>query len=291
MPDEVFCSGLEFPEGPAFSTDGTLFVVETAGGRITRISADGEKAVFAETGGGPNGIVIGQDGALYVTNNGGLRWGPDGRSRGLSKEHTGGWIERVDQDGGVQVLYRECDGAGLKSPNDIVLDGEGNFYFSDPQFPTREGTGPGTVYYASPDGSFIRRVETDYQFCNGIGLTDAGRTLVVAESFTRKLLAYTVEAPGVIKDRRDWAQLPEGHMPDGFAFDEAGNCICAGAEGGALVVFGPDGRQIDRLEVEDPLVTNVAFGGSNNQTLFVTESTLGRVVTIEWNTTGMPLYL
>jgi gluconolactonase len=288
--DSVFCEGLAFPEGPAFDSAGNLYVVETAAGQISRVTPAGERSVLAATGGGPNGIAIGKDGALYVTNNGGLRFGPDGRSRGLSKEHAGGWIERVSPGGQVDVLYRSCDGQPLNSPNDIVADPDGNLYFTDPSFPTREGLGPGHVYFAAADGSRIKRVDSDYKFSNGIGLTDEGRTLVVAESFTSTLWAYSIEAPGRLSGKRQFAQLPEGHLPDGFCFDAEGNCICAGAEGGALSVFAPDGRPIDCIEVEDPLVTNAAFGGPDYSTLYITESTLGRVVTIPWRVPGARLF-
>ena len=76
------------------------------------------------------------------------------------------------------------------------FDAEGNFYFTDPVHRNpalRESPGEptqrrGSVYYASPDGSFIRRVVTDLQHPNGIGITPDGKTLLVAETFAGSLI-------------------------------------------------------------------------------------------------------
>src|SRR4051794_35750369 len=61
-------SGLEFPEGPVVLPDGSIAVCEIQGQRITRVDAEGNKELIAETGGGPNGAQLGPDGKLYVCN-------------------------------------------------------------------------------------------------------------------------------------------------------------------------------------------------------------------------------
>src|SRR5271154_7089902 len=63
--------GLLLPEGPVAMADGSVLVTEVARGTVTRVSASGAVTVVAELGGGPNGLAIGPDGALYVCNNGG----------------------------------------------------------------------------------------------------------------------------------------------------------------------------------------------------------------------------
>jgi gluconolactonase len=64
-------SDLSFPEGPVALPDGSVVLVEMMKRCITRIMPDATKQVVAEIAGGPNGLAIGPDGALYLCNNGG----------------------------------------------------------------------------------------------------------------------------------------------------------------------------------------------------------------------------
>ena len=102
MDGVVIASGLQFPEGPVW-VDGSLVFTEIEGGVVTRWEA-GALAPVAATGGGPNGAARGPDGALYVTQNGGMGGGP---------RATPG-IQRVDLDtGAVDVVATEVDGITL----------------------------------------------------------------------------------------------------------------------------------------------------------------------------------
>ena len=70
----VVAKGLRFPEGPIAMKDGSVILVEIERQTISRVAPDGTVSVVAKTGGGPNGLAIGPDGAIYVCNNGGFQW-------------------------------------------------------------------------------------------------------------------------------------------------------------------------------------------------------------------------
>ena len=90
-------SGLRFPEGPVAMADGSVILGEIAGGAVTPIASDGSKSVLAQVGGGPNGLALGPDGALYLCNNGGNEYAQGGfLSTGPAKDYQGGSIHRID---------------------------------------------------------------------------------------------------------------------------------------------------------------------------------------------------
>ena len=282
--NRVICEGLQFPEGPAFGPDGDLFVVEIQGGQVSRVDAQGNRSVFATTGGGPNGSNFGPDGNLYVCNNGGFPR-PDNPAEP-------GRVERIFPDGRVDVLITEVDGKALASPNDLAFDEHGNFYFTNPVFGSSglDSPPPGSVCFSDLDGN-ARELHHGLLFPNGIGVMPDGQTLIVAESTTFKLHAFEIVEPGVLGEARLFGDLGDGAVPDGFAFDADGNVLCCGFSSGKIHVFPAEGgEKLEELDFEDPRVTNVAFGGPDFSTLYVTESGLGRVVAREWHRPGMVLF-
>ena len=68
----TIASGLRFPEGPIAMKDGSIVLGEIERQTVTRVKPDGSTEVIAYTGGGPNGLAVGPDGAFYVCNNGGF---------------------------------------------------------------------------------------------------------------------------------------------------------------------------------------------------------------------------
>ena len=119
-------SGLQFPEGPVAMPDGSILLVEIKRRTVTRVTPGGKPEVVAQLDGGPNGLAVGPDGALYICNNGGcFEWH---EVMGLTLPgpfdaalYSGGRVERLDLDTGeVTTLYTECDGRPLRAPNDLV---------------------------------------------------------------------------------------------------------------------------------------------------------------------------
>ena len=290
---EVLAEGLAFPEGPVAMADGSVVVVEVAGGRLIRVGSDRQVSVLADIGGGPNGAALGPDGALYLCNNGGM----------TRQSRTVPAIQRVDtKTGQVDVLYTECDGQAFGAPNDLVFDETGHFWFTDFR--------GDNIYYASPDGNSITRAVARVAGPNGIGLSPGGDVLYWAQTHTRQVHRRRLAGPGQVVastgydigvlvrggtlDR--WSLLvglPDAQELDSLAVDSSG-AVCVGTliDSGITVVSPEDGshqRYTLPEELADGAVTNVCFGGADLQTAYVTCSITGRLISCRWPRPGLRL--
>ncbi len=295
-------SGLRFPEGPIAMPDGSVLVVEIEGARLIRVLPDGEKQVVAELGGGPNGAAMGPGGKVYVCNNGGFNWvhHDDGylRPHGRADSYVKGGIQRVDlTSGGVEWLYSHCDGNPIMGPNDIVFDKHGGFYFTDHGKSYARLMDRGALFYAAADGSFIREVAFPLITPNGVGISPDGSTLYASETETGRLWAWPIVAPGELA-KEAWPSPhggkfiggPQGYQRfDSLAVEASGNVCVASLVHGGISVFAPSGGLLEFYEAPEPYCTNIAFGGPDLRTAFITLSGYGRLVAVEWPRPGLKL--
>ncbi|WP_019172579.1 SMP-30/gluconolactonase/LRE family protein [Pseudaminobacter salicylatoxidans] len=294
-------SGLGFPEGPIALPDGSCLVVEMQARALARVGTDGRIARVAKLDGGPNGGAIGPDGKCYICNNGGVLFHTDEyglRPMGQDPGYRTGSIDRVDlETGNVEVLYETSDKGNLRSPNDIVFDRHGGFWFTDSGKTRPRDADRGSVCYARADGSECREVIFPMLVPNGIGLSPDQQTLYVAETHTARLWAFELSAPGEIV-RKPWpsphggtlvAGLPGYQWFDSLAVDSAGNICVATLIKGGVTVISPDGKNIDYVPLPDMYSTNICFGGSNQATAFVTLANSGRLVALDWPHPGLAL--
>lgn len=301
---EIVTDGLAFPEGPVAMPDGSVILTEIALGQITRVWPDGRKDVVAKPGGGPNGLALGPDGKLYCTNNGGFNWarGPEGEyaPHGIADDYSGGRIERIDIDtGAVEVLYKSGDfGCVLRGPNDIVFDSHGGFWFTDHgkvDYAKRCHDIVG-IFYGKTDGSFLEEVIFPSNNPNGIGLSPDGKRLYAAETYTCRLMAFNVIAPGKVDD----AAGPGGpgipiYRPAGYKFFdslamEANGNICVATIGECgISVISPEGELVEFVATPDIFTTNICFGGDDMMDAWLCLSGTGKLAKVRWNRPGLKL--
>jgi gluconolactonase len=278
--------------------DGSIVLTEIRRGTLTRVAPDGTVEVVADLGGGPNGAALGPDGHVYVANNGGFLWSDlDGLTIPFdlatrSNEppgFRGGWIDRVDPATGEHsVLYRECDGWELRGPNDLVFDAHGGFWFTDFGKTRPREADKGFLHYALADGSRIERVPFAMYGPNGVGLSPDGGRVYVAESFTGRLLAWDLTAPGTVAGPQpEVIDATKSHF-DSLAVEESGKVVVAAITHGLCIVE-PDGSGHTYVELPDRFTTNVAFGGPDRRTAYVTLSGAGRLVALDWPRPGLAL--
>jgi sugar lactone lactonase YvrE len=142
-----------------------------------------------------------------------IDWLPDGRLL-----VTGQGLMRREPDGSI-VPHADLSGLGVDGFNEIVVDGRGNIYVNGgADFEPGEGNAPGIIALVTPDGS-VRRVADGIAFPNGMVVTPDNSTLIVAESFARRLTAFDIADDGGLSNRRVWA---DGVGPDGICMDAEG---------------------------------------------------------------------
>lgn len=298
---EILCEGLEFPEGPIALNNGDVLFVEIAAGKLSRVTKDGHYSTAADLGGGPNGAAIGPDGAIYVCNNGGIRFHREPghiRTMGIADDYSGGRIERVDlSTGTVDRLYSSCGDNDLNGPNDIVFDRHGGFYFTDLGKTRARSRDRGGVYYAFADGSAITELVYGMTSPNGIGLSPDGSTLYVAETETGRLWRWKVTAPGKLEmlpypspNGGDLVHGAGGYQRfDSLAVEASGHvCLATLGQGGVTVVDPQDGFA-HLVPMPDRHTTNICFGGADQMDAYVTLSSTGRLGRLKWPRPGLRL--
>jgi gluconolactonase len=296
---EVVAEGLQFPEGPVAMSDGSVLVVEIRRQTVSRVAPDGKVSVVAETGGGPNGLAIGPDGAVYICNNGGFEWyEAAGTFIPGHKPHDyiGGRIQRLDlKTNRLTTLYSSCDGKPLKGPNDLVFDKQGGFWFTDHGKSTPEHREHGALHYATIDGSHIVLARGDLTSPNGVGLSPDESIVYWADTVTGRLWAADVQSPGVLKPPpfpwapgRVIATLPGHQLLDSLKIEASGK-VCVGTIlNGGITIFDPDGTT-EHVALPELAVTNLCFGGADMRDVWITGSSSGRLYKGRWPRPGLKL--
>lgn len=284
-PIQTLASGLGHPEGPDILPDGRIVMVETYTSRIVAWSAERGIHDYAPCGGGPNACMLGSDGALYITQNGGTvgAW--------RAAVMTAPSIQKAWPDGRVETLVTEVDGIALQAPNDLTFGPDGRLYFTDPADYLPHDRRPGRLFALNPDGTGECLAELPSHYPNGI-VAEPGGSLVWVESYDRGV--YRLR-PG--RESELIHQLPEGHIPDGLKIDAEGNLWITTFMSGGVDVVRPDGSPLDFLETGGVPLNCVFHAGDLIITDFgdVTEVTAeapmdGRLWRVAVGVEGMPLF-
>ena len=252
--DGVFTSGVE---GPATGPDGALYVVNFAReGTIGRVV----------DGGGGLGMA-----QLFVSlpagsTGNGIRFATDGRM--LVADYTGHRVLAVSKAGEVST-YAALPGA--HQPNDIALASDGTLYASDPDWKN----GSGRIWRIDRQGR-ARILEDGMGTTNGIEVSPDGRRLYVGESVQRRIWVYDIAADGALSGKRIFASFAD-HGLDGMRCDRDGNLYVARHGGRAVVILAPDGSHMREVRLKGRLPSNIAFGGRDGRTVYVTVQDRGAI--------------
>ena len=250
MTMENLVGGLGFIEGARWH-DGKLWLSDIPARQVVTIGLDGELEEVAALGDEPSGLGFAPDGALLVAT--------------MEQQNL---LRIVGDD--VQVVADVSKLAAGRC-NDMVTDRFGRSYVGvvdlDPSnMGSRSGV-PMCLVRVDPDGQ-AEIAAADMEFPNGAGVTEDGRTLIVAESMAQRLTAFAIDpASGALSDRRVFAELPEGVYPDGMCLDAEGCAWVASPVGRELLRVAEGGEISARLPTEGHALT-CALGGDDRRTLF-----------------------
>jgi len=243
-------------EGPLTTPAGDIFMVSPGHGEILRLRTNGERTVHANTGGKPAGLQLHADGSIWVSD----------MVKGILK---------VTPDGEVKPVVTEFEGQPIRGCNDLAFDSQGNLYFTAPAGSSGKPDGAvGEVFYRSLSGE-VKRIGNGYAFPNGITINPAENLLIFAETFTHKLWAAELSAPGEVQKWRVWAALP--HEPeekaggDGMDFDANGHLVATNYSRGALEIYDAAGKHLRSIPLPFKCCSNVHFFPGDDKRLLVTE--------------------
>ena len=244
---KVLLDGLAFPEGPRWH-DGKFYFSDMHAHRVIAVDMAGTSEVVCEVSAWPSG----------------LGWLPDGRMLVVSM--TDRKLLRLDRDG----LKTVADISKL-APfhcNDMVVDAEGRAYIGNFGFDLQANEKPRgtTLVMVAPDGS-ARIVAEELMFPNGAVITADGKTLIVGETFGRRLTAFDISEDGLLKNRRVWADLGKS-LPDGISLD-AENAIWVACPTASEVIRVKQGGEVsERIKIETDAFACM-LGGPDGRTLIV----------------------
>lgn len=238
----MLASDLGFPEGPVVMPDSRIVFCDGNTGQLL-VWDSTEIGVYADTGGSPWGGLLGSDGCVYVAQGG------DVPGSGITGQATG--IQRVAADGTVELLIEELAGERFGGANDLCWGPDGRLYFTDSE--------ADRLFVAAPDGSGQLIGDFPGVYPNGIAF-DRDGLLYWTESRRHRVMRMSDGDPEL------FCQLPDTHVPDGFAFAADGRAFVANTTAGGVSIISPQGELLKDIELGEH-ATNCAFDGA---TLYVT---------------------
>ena len=248
---EKLADGFQFVEGPAWNQRGFWVFSDIPANSLWKITPAGKKQLIRNPSGNSNGNAYDRSGAL------------------ISMEHSGRRVSRKNERGTFDTLVARFEGKRLNSPNDLAIKSDGSIYFTDPTY----GTGKAQleldfrgVYRLFPDGR-LELLDKIWTQPNGICFSPDETVLYVGDSQAGDIFRFDVDKNGAVSNKTLLAKIPKPGDPDGMKCDAAGNLLVTGP--GGIWVFAPRGGLLGLIPTpQSP--ANIAFGGADGKTLFIT---------------------
>lgn len=239
-------------EGPAVDEEGNLYGVNfKEQGTIGVVDENGEGSVFIKLPGESigNGIRFDVDGTMYIA------------------DYVGHNVYQVKKGTTSPIVW--AHNPEMSQPNDLAISPNGTIYLSDPNW--KEGTGRIWMVTESQE---IVLLEEGMGTTNGIEVSPDGTKLYVNESVQRNVWQYDINDDGSLSNKTKFYAFEDFGM-DGMRCDTMGNLYIARYDKGTVVIMTPEGKILNEVQLKGKKPSNIAFGGKNGMTCFVTMADRG----------------
>jgi sugar lactone lactonase YvrE len=247
-PETTLTEGLCFGEGPRWH-DGRLWFSDMHAHWVLALDEAGVCERIVEVPACPSG----------------LGWDPEGRLLIVSMEDR----RLLRWDGSTLSTFADLSTLAAFHCNDMVVDRQGRAYVGNFGFDLHGGASPTLtdLILVEADGA-PRVVASELGFPNGTVITPDGATLIVAETFAAKLTAFDISPSGDLSNRRVWAELPSGALPDGICLDDHDGIWVASPSSNECLRIEAGGAVTHRVGLDRGAFACM-LGGADDRTLFM----------------------
>jgi len=247
-PEKSFTSGCE---GPAVDKNGNIYAVNfLKEGTIGKVTPEGKPELFVELphGSTGNGIRFDSRGNMYIA------------------DYTGHNVLKVDM--ATKKITVHAHEPTMSQPNDIAIDSKDRIYASDPNWKEKTGR----FWRVDTDGKVT--LLDSLGTANGIDLSPDEKILYVNAG--REIWAYDLSNDGEVSNKRKLIEFPDFGV-DGMRCDVKGNIYIARFGKGTVAKITPQGTIEKEVTLTGKKPTNVAFGGKDGRTVYVTLMDMGNI--------------
>lgn len=252
-PVNAFTSGVE---GPAVDKEGNIYAVNfSKEGTIGRVTPNGKAELYVvlPEGSVGNGIRFNSKGEMFIA------------------DYTKHNVLKVDPaTKNISVYAHEPQ---MSQPNDIAIDSRDIIYASDPNWKA----GTGRIWRIDTDGT-VTLLDSLSGAANGIEVSPDEKTLYVNAS--GEVLAYDLSEKGEVNNKRTLIRFSDFGM-DGMRCDVKGNLYITRFGKGTVAKLSPKGEVLQEIALTGKKVTNIAFGGNDGRTAYVTLMDQGNLETFK----------
>jgi len=266
---EVEC----FLEGPSFDRDGNLYITDIPFGRIFRIDPRGEWDLVVQYEGWPNGLKIHKDGRIFIA------------------DYLRGLLLLDPMKGNIEPILETAYSEGFKGLNDLHFAANGDLYFTD-QGQTGIADPTGLLYRLKVNGE-LQRLVNNIPSPNGVTTNSSDKQIYVGVTRSQQIWRLPIMPDGQVSKTGVAVQLSGGvGGPDGIEMDaENGLLVCQLGVG--IWRFNANMLPTHLVCSDDSKhhhLSNVAFGGPDYKTIYITEALSGDILIAEMPVAGKKIF-